>query len=188
MRPVRASLPLVAFVLAGSLVSCGGSDPSARAAKALPEVHLSITSPVDSATTRSTSVTVRGTVEPSGSAVEVLGHRAEVVGSTFTAQVDLDPGTNVIDLSATAPRRDPAMTAIRVTREMLIEIPDLGGLSPDDARTAVQRAGLRFEQHDGDSFLDKILPGSPGVCEQDPQAGKPVPRGTTVKVLVAKRC
>jgi hypothetical protein len=188
MRPVRPALPLIAALLAGSLASCGGSDPSARAAKALPQVHLTVTSPGDTATTRAATVTVRGTVEPPGASVSVLGHRAEVVGTTYTAQVALDPGANVIDLQATAPRRDPAMTAFRVTREMLIEIPDLSGLSPDDARTQVERAGLRYEEHNGDGFLDGILPGSPGVCEQDPSPGRQVTRGTTVKVLVAKRC
>jgi PASTA domain-containing protein/glucodextranase-like protein len=188
MRPARAAFPLVAALLAGSVASCGGSDAGAQAAKALPQVHLSVTAPGDTATTRAATVTVRGTVDPPGAAVSVLGRRAEVVGSRFTAQVALDPGANVIDLQATAPRRDPAMTAFRVTRELLIEIPDLSGLSPDNARKQVQGHGLRYEEHNGDGFLDGLLPGSPGVCEQDPAPGKPVTRGTTVKVLVAKRC
>jgi hypothetical protein len=188
MRRLRVSLPVVAALLAGSVASCGGSDAGSRAAKALPQVHVAVTSPVDTATTRADTVTVRGTVDPPGASVSVLGRPAEVVGSAFTAQVSLDPGANVIDLAATAPRRDPALTAIRVTREMLVDVPDLRGASPDEARAAVRGAGLRYEEHNGDGFLDGILPGSPGVCEQDPAPGKSVPRGTTVKVLVEKRC
>jgi Glucodextranase, domain B/PASTA domain len=188
MRHARVATPLLAACLAGSLVSCGGSDGSSRGTKALPQVHVRITSPSDTVTTRAATVTVRGSVDPPGAAVSVLGHRAEVVGGAFTAQVDLQPGANVIDLQATAARRDPAMTAIRVTREMLIDVPDLGGLSPDDARNQVQEAGLRYDEHNGDGFLDGLLPGSPGVCEQDPAPGKQVTRGSTVKVLVAKRC
>jgi hypothetical protein len=179
---------LLAVLLAGSLASCGGSDAGARAARARPQVRLAVTSPGDTATTRAAAVTVRGTVAPAGAAVRVLGHPAEVVGSTFTAQVSLDPGENVIDLQATAPRHDPAMTAFRVRREMLIEVPDLSGLSPDDARDRLKAAGLADDEHNGDGFLDGLLPGSPGVCEQDPAPGKSVTRGTTVKVLVAKRC
>jgi hypothetical protein len=37
-------------------------------------------------------------------------------------------------------------------------------------------------------FLEEILPGNPGVCEQEPSSGSEVLRGTTVRVLVAKRC
>jgi hypothetical protein len=187
-RPLRACAPLIAACLAGSLVSCGGSDSGSGAARGLPRVHVRIDAPADSLTTRADTVTVRGTVDPAGASVTVLGHPAEVVGSTFTAQVGLDPGANVIDLSATAARHDPALTAIRVTREMLIEVPDLGGLSPDDARSRLRAAGLGDDEHNGDGFIDGLLPGSPGVCEQDPSAGKQVRRGTTVKVLVAKRC
>src|SRR5690349_2796771 len=101
-------------LVAASLASCGGSSGAGQTAAALPEVHLRVISPTDSATTRGTSVTVRGTVEPSGATVTVLGQSAEVVGGSFTAQVDLQPGANVIDLAATAPRRGPALTAFRV--------------------------------------------------------------------------
>ena len=83
-----------------------------------------MSTPADSFTTRGTTITVKGTVQPAGASVQVLGQAAEVVGSSFTAQVDLQPGANVIDLAATAPRRDPALTAIRVIREMPVAVPD----------------------------------------------------------------
>ena len=117
-----------------------------------------------------------------------LGHSAEVIGSAFTSQVDLQPGANVIDIAATAPRRGPALTAIRVTREMPVTVPDLSGLAPEEAQPRVESLGLVYEQHDGCGLLDELLPGKPGVCEQDPSAGDDAMRGTKVRVIVAKRC
>ena len=66
MRPVRIIAPLIAASAVLVLASCGGADPSSRAAKALPQVHLRVTSPSDSLTTRGTSITVRGSVDPPG--------------------------------------------------------------------------------------------------------------------------
>jgi hypothetical protein len=170
------------------LASCGGSGGGARGSRALAPVRLVVTSPLDSQTTRDSTVTVRGTVQPAGAAVQVLGQPAEVVGTTFTAQIDLAPGANVIDLAATAPQRDPALTAVRVTRDMLITVPDLSGKSEDDARAAASALGLNLDVHDAGGLLDALLPGSPGVCDQDPVAGTQVTRGTKVQVSVAKRC
>lgn len=188
MRPARALAPLVAACAAASLASCGGSDASSRAARALPQVHVRVTSPSDLLTTRGTTVTLRGTVDPPGSDVRVLGHAAEVIGSAFTTQVDLQPGANVIDIAATAPRRGPALTAIRVTREMPVTVPDLSGLAPEEAQQRVESLGLVYEEHDGGGLLEELLPGKPGVCEQDPSAGDDAMRGTKVRVIVAKRC
>jgi hypothetical protein len=188
MRRARLAAPLLAASAALLATSCGGSDRDDRAARALPPVRMTVTAPVDSATTREPTVTVRGSVSPPGSSVRVAGHAAEVVGATFTSDVDLDPGANVIDFAATAPGRGPALTAVRVTREMPVKVPDLSGLSPDDARAQVTGLGLRLDEQDAGGLLEDILPGKPGVCEQDPGAGKEVTRGATVRVLVAKRC
>jgi hypothetical protein len=188
MRRRLLVFPVLVACAAAVLASCGGSGGSGQGTRALAPVHLVVTSPLDSQTTRESTVTVRGTVQPAGSSVDVLGKPADVVGTTFTAEVDLAPGANVIDLAATAPQRDPALTAFRVTREMLISVPDLSGKSEDDARAATRALGLGLDVHDAGGLLDALLPGSPGVCDQDPVAGAQVTRGTKVQVSVAKRC
>src|SRR2546423_8210042 len=132
MRAARLAAPLLAAGLALGAASCGsGSDGSGHA---FPPVRLTVTAPLDSETTPGSTVTVRGTVDPPDASVQVRGRPAEVLAGSFTAQVDLDPGANVIDLAATAPRRGPALTAIRVTREMPVTVPDLSGPSTPDAR------------------------------------------------------
>jgi hypothetical protein len=166
---------LAAAAVAVALAGCGSGDGE-RTARA------------DMSTTRRTYVTVRGTVDPPGAAVTVFGARAEVVGGSFSARVDLAPGANVIDVAATAPGRAPALTALRVTREMPVAVPDLSGLAPEDARAQVEALGLALQVRSAGGLLEELLPGDPGVCEQEPSAGDEVMRGTTVRVLVAKRC
>jgi hypothetical protein len=185
VRAIRAATLLLCTVAAAS---CGGSDPSSDPARALTPVRLTVIAPTDSATTRTTSVTVRGSVDPPDATVLVLGRRAGVVAGAFSAQVDLDPGTNVIDLAATAPGRGPALTAVRITREMPVAVPDLGGLTADAARKRVAAIGLTLDEKDAGGLLESILPGDPGVCEQDPGAGDAVTRGTVVHVVMSKRC
>src|SRR5689334_9454466 len=106
MRP--AAPLLLAAVLVPALAGCGSSsgDPS----RPLPPVHLTVSAPADKVTTDGSTLTVRGSVDPPNASVRVLGRRAEVVAGAFTAQVDLDPGANVIDLAATAPHHGPALT------------------------------------------------------------------------------
>jgi hypothetical protein len=187
LRARFVSLPIVACG-AALLASCGGSGDGSAAARALPQVHIQVTSPGDTTTTRGTSVTVRGVVDPAGASVSVLGRPAEVVGTSFTTQVDLQPGANVIDLAATAPQRGPALAAIRVTREMPVKVPDLSGLASDAARKRVEGLGLGYDETEGGGLFESLLPGSPGVCEQDPSAGSDAMRGTTVHVILSKRC
>ena len=188
MRRARAVTPLIAACAALALASCGGSGDATSSARALPAVHLRVTAPGDSLTTRGTSVTVRGSVDPPGASVAVLGRPAEVVGSRFTSQVDLQPGANVIDVAATAPQRGPALTAIRVTREMPVAVPDLSGMASGAARRTVEALGLVYSQTQGGGLFESILPGAPGVCEQDPPAGSDAMRGTTVRAVLSKRC
>jgi hypothetical protein len=188
MRGTRALTPLIAACMAALLASCGGSGGGSTSARALPQVHMRVTSPSDMTSTRGTSVTIRGSVDPPGASVSVLGRQAEVVGSSFTTQVDLQPGANVIDLEATAPQHGPALTAIRVTREMPVKVPDLSGLAPDAARKQVEGLGLKYAQTEGGGLFESLLPGTPGVCEQDPSAGADAMRGSTVRVIVSKRC
>ena len=105
------------------------------------------------------------------------------------AQVALDPGSNVIDVIATARGRGTAMTAFRVTREMPVEVPDLDGLRGTRARGASSpRSGRKAEVEERGGLLDDLLPGEPVVCEQDPEPGSEVRRGTTVRVEVSRGC
>lgn len=177
---------LVFACLAAAATGCGGDGE--RAQRALLPVALSVTSPTDNSVVRTETVEIRGTVEPARAAVRVLGNEAEVSGGTFTAEVQLEPGANVIDVMATARGRGPAMTAVRVTRELPVDVPDLDGLEVTEAQERVAEAGLELEVTEGGGLFDDLLPGEPAVCSQDPEAGEQVRRGTTVQVETAKSC
>jgi len=185
MRP----LPLLVFAcLAAAVAGCGGGEEP-RAQKPPRPVELDVTSPVDMATVRAASVEVRGTVSPAGASVRVLGQAATVSGGgTFSARVPLDPGNNVIDVMATARGRGPGLAAFRVTREVPVEVPDLDGLEVAAVQEKLDAVGLGVEVERGGGLLEELLPGEPAVCEQDPEPGAKVRRGTLVHVVVAKSC
>jgi Glucodextranase, domain B/PASTA domain len=183
---MRASPVLVLACLAAAAAGCGGEEPRAQRSPA--PVELDVTSPSDTAVVRTSTVEVQGSVEPAGAAVQVLGRTAEVSGGAFVAEVPLEPGANVIDVIATARGRGPAMTAIRVTREVPVAVPDLDGLEVPDAESDLAGAGLRSDVTRGGGLFDDFLPGELAVCEQDPPAGTRVRRGTIVKVTVARSC
>jgi Glucodextranase, domain B/PASTA domain len=184
---VRFSLACtcVATVIVAS--GCGGEDEP-RAAKTPPPVQLSITTPADTSSVQAESVEVRGTVAPKNAAVQVMGRDATVSDGAFSAEVSLSPGANVIDVMATARNRRAAMTAVRVGREVPVEVPDLDGLSVEEAEGRIADAGLELEVERGGGLLEDILPGEPAVCEQEPEAGTEVRRGTTVRAVAAKSC
>jgi hypothetical protein len=184
---MRSCPLLVLACLAAAAVGCGGDD-GRRAQQALVPVELDVNSPADMAVVRTETVDVRGTVEPAGATVRVLGRLAEVSGGTFTAQVSLEPGANVIDVMATARGRGPALTAFRVTRELPVKVPDLDGLEVPEAEERVADVGLELQVTEGGGLFDDLLPGEPGVCEQDPAAGAEVRRGTVVDVEVRRSC
>jgi glucodextranase-like protein/PASTA domain-containing protein len=171
-----------------TLAACGGSSKPPPA-KPQPPVAVTIDQPGDTSTVESGSVEVRGTVQPSAAQVRVLGRPATVSGGAFSVEVPLDPGANVVDVIATAPRRAPLMTAFRVTREILVTVPDLSGKGADDAQSALDSLGLKLDAKRGsDGFIDALLPGSPKVCTQKPEPGTRVHKGTTVSVVAAKGC
>jgi Glucodextranase, domain B/PASTA domain len=177
-----ALLPLCAVAVTG----CGGGGAAPRHSAA--PVRLTLSTPSDEASTRSDTLTVSGSVTPADAAVRVLGRPADVVAGSFTARVPLDPGTNVIDLAATARGHGPALAAVRVTREMPIAVPDLGHLTPDQASARLSALGLRLRTQSDGGLFEGILPGTPGVCEQRPEPGTEVRKGSAVLALVAKRC
>jgi hypothetical protein len=180
--------PFVVFAcLAAAAAGCGG-DGGERAQRVPLAVNLDVSSPSDNAVVRTDTVELRGTVEPAGASVRVLGHAAASSGGTWSASVPLEPGANVIDVMATARGRSPAMTAVRVTRELPVEVPDLDGLEVPEAEEQVQAVGLELEVTEGGGPLDDLFPGDPSVCQQDPSPGEEVRRGTTVHVEVQRLC
>lgn len=184
---MRVRSALLAAGVATTAIGCGGSDdPPVQ--RALAPVVLEVAEPPDEAVVRTDSVQVRGTVSPAGAAVRVAGRVAEVDGGAFTASVALDPGANVIDVMATARGRAASLTALRVTRELPVEVPDLTGLGMEEAEKRLDEVGLRAEFDDGGGLFDGLLPGEPAVCEQDPEAGAEVRRGTVVTATVARQC
>jgi hypothetical protein len=177
------------FVLAvGSAVvaGCGGEDrPPRQPSK---HVRLQITAPADGSTLRRGTADVRGSVSPRSSSVSVLGRPALVSDGRFTVVVPLDPGVNVIDVMATAPRRLPTLTALRVTRDVLVAVPALAGLLEDEARVRLDPLDLDIDVEHGGGLFDVLRPGDPRVCDQEPEPGTRVRRGSEVLVVLAKRC
>jgi Glucodextranase, domain B/PASTA domain len=176
--------PLSVFVLAVALAGCGKQDPPAS------PVRLSVDSPADMALSHDDSVEVRGVVSPSTARVTVDGENAHVNGGRFSKQVDLQPGTNLIDVVAGAPDgARPAMVAVRVRRQVTVAVPDLIGFTPNDAEDALAAKGLEADvQEDSGGLFDFLLPEDARVCDTDPTAGTQVDPGTTVKVFAAKSC
>ncbi len=178
--------PLIAASLAvATLGGCGGDDPPPRPQK---PVQLTIATPLDTAVVEGSRMQVRGTVSPPGARVRVQGRRARVSGGEFISSIKLAHGANVIDVAATASGRAAALTAFRVTRQERIAVPDLLGLSVDDAESEAGRLDLKVETERGGGFLDSLVPAAIAVCEQSPQPGTRVLRGTTVQLLVARSC
>jgi hypothetical protein len=184
--PMRVSV-LFAAVCLVAVAGCGGDDGE-RAQRALVPVELDIASPADMAVVQSETVEVRGSVEPAGASVRVLGKAADVSGGSWSAEVPLQPGANVIDVMASARGRAAAMTAFRVTRELPVEVPDLDGLEVPEVETRLSDVGLVPDVTERGGLIDDLLPGDPAVCEQDPEPGTEVRRGTTVRVQVSRSC
>jgi hypothetical protein len=180
--PARAGGLVLLLVLGGGWVSGCGDDPVQR------PVRLEITSPVDAAVVRDGSVEVRGHVRPRGARVLILGQRARVARGEFRAVVPLRVGSNLIDVGASASGAAPAWNALRVTREVLVKVPDLIGATEDDAVAQLEALGLSAEVEEGGSLLDALLGGDWIVCETRPSAGTGVRRGASVRVTVAKGC
>ena len=183
---MRVPTLLIVACLA-TAAGCGGDD-NERAQRPQAPVRLTVNEPNDMAVVQSDSVDVQGTVEPAGATVRVMGRPADVSGGTFRASVALDPGSNVIDVIATARGRATAMTAFRVTRELPVKVPDLDGLQVQEVEDKLSEAGLRSQVDERGGLIEELLPGEPAVCEQDPEPGTEVRRGTTVRVEVSKSC
>ena len=182
----RASV-IGAACAAALIPGCGGGGGDAPPAPR-ERVRLQVSAPADGALVRGGTVDVRGSVSPASADVAVLGRPALVTGGRFTVVVPLRPGVNIVDVAATAARRRPAFAALRVTRDVLVTVPDLEGVVEDDVQARLEPFGLKAEvERDGD-ILDVLRPGDRAVCVQDPEPGARVRRGRTVRVVVSKRC
>ena len=102
--------------------------------------------------------------------------------------VPLREGSNLIDVGASAKGATPAWDALRVTREVLVTLPDLTGATRDDAIDQLDALGLRAEVQEEGDLLDELLGGDWIVCETQPAAGSGVRRGARIELLVARGC
>ncbi len=178
MKAAVAVLAVGAFTVAG----CGGDD------KPGPPVRLKIDAPSDGTVLHRSSVEVSGRVAPAGTGVMVEGESVAVRGGRFVTTVDLDPGTNLVDVFAGRSGSVPVMVALRVRREVDVRVPELGGATPEDAEDALAAVGLQTDLDKSGGIIELLLPEDARVCDTDPGSGSLVPPGTTVTVHVAKLC
>jgi hypothetical protein len=181
-RPARACGLLLLLLLAGGCAPGCGDDTSQT------PVRLEITAPTDSTVVRDESIEVRGLVRPRGARVLVLGRPARVARGEFRAVVPLRVGSNLIDVGASARGAAPAWNALRVTREVLVTLPDLIGATRDDAIARLDELGLRADVEEEGDLLDELLGGDWIVCASSPPAGSDVRRGARIHLVVAKGC
>ena len=111
-------------------------------------------------------------------------------GGTFRAQVALEPGANVIDVIATARGRGAGDDGVpRDARDAGRRCPtSTGSRSQEVEERLVRRRAAAPTSPSAADLIEELLPGEPAVCEQDPEPGTEVRRGTTVRVEVAKSC
>ncbi len=171
------------LLLAAVLAGCGQRERTPP----LSPVRLQLTAPDDLAEVDARTITVSGTVAPAESRVLVNGVEASVRGGAFTSSVSLEGGANVIDVQASAPRHPAAFAAVRVTRIVPVPVPDVDGLTVDDATERLEALGLEVEVRKINP-IDVLLPGTVGVCGTDPGTDAKVRAGTTVTLLVQKSC
>jgi hypothetical protein len=177
---------IAVLVAVALLVAACGED--AEPPRDEPDVRLTLTGPSDGATMRSDTVEIRGSVKPARAAVQVLGRDVSVDAGEFHTEVELEPGSNLIDVAASANGRRPDFAALRVVFEERVALPDVVGRDADTAQEELEGLGLKVSTEDAGGFLDPILPGDPKVCAMEPEAGVQVLPGTEVTMHVARDC
>ncbi len=189
LASVRTNVPIAALAAAlalpAGIVGCGSERAAGGSAS---RVALTIAAPADGARVGEENVEVRGRVAPAAADVSVLGRPALVTRGEFTVVVPLQEGANVVDVVASARGRAPALTAIRITREDQVSVPDLADLPARDLEATLAPLDLTAEAQRGGGVLDGLVPRALRVCDQDPQAGAKVRRGSVVRVVVARSC
>src|SRR3954454_18593673 len=107
------------------LVGCGKTEAPS------PPVRLTLDAPADMTLLRDDQVEVHGVVSPATADVLVEGEHVDASSGRFSAQVPLQPGTNLIDVEAGAKGgARPAMVSVRVRREVTVSVPELIGFTP----------------------------------------------------------
>ncbi len=181
---MRRSVPAILLVASVALAGCGDNEPE----RPPRPVQVTVEAPGDAAVVRTDSVELRGSVRPAGADVRVAGKKADVEGTSWRVSVELEPGGNVVDVAASAENRVAAVEAVRVVREMPVAVPDVKGLTPEEAQDELAALGLSMEVEERRGLLDGLLPGELGVCDTSPEAGEPVRPDATVTARVAKVC
>lgn len=181
---MRAPTIAAAVALTALAPACGGDSEPPRQAG----VKLELSSPADGAVVRSETVEIRGAVQPRGANVKVLGREVAVDGGSFRAEVPLEPGANLIDVSAGARGRRTDFAVARVVREVRVPVPDVVGSDADTAQEQLEGLGLTVDVENAGGFLDPLLPGDPKVCDIEPEPGTQVLPGSEVILLIARDC
>jgi beta-lactam-binding protein with PASTA domain len=176
---------LALLLAAGLALGACGATPRPTTE---PRVKLKLDAPDDGGSILADRVAVRGSVTPGDAAVRVAGEDADVKDGAFAAEVALQPGGNVIDVTATSPGRRPATDAVRVVRDMRVPVPNVVGRTPEDAVTALRAAGLTSVEERGGSWIDRLLPGGIAVCATRPGAGVLLNKGSRVTLETARNC
>jgi beta-lactam-binding protein with PASTA domain len=94
----------------------------------------------------------------------------------------------LIDVIASARHARPAMTSLRITRYVLVSVPDVTGESPKDAAAAIHNAGLTPQVHNSSNPFGVLIPLRDQVCGQSPAGNAHVAPGSTVILDVGKVC
>lgn len=172
--------------MALALLGCGCGQ---RSAPPSAPVRLSLQAPTDGARIVATTATVTGDVSPHRARVLVLGHGArEDATGHFSARVALSPGTNLIDVIASAPRARPAMIALRVIRYLLVTVPDVTGRSPASAAALLRAHGLKPVLNGDSNPFSFLIPFSMQICSQSPSGGARVEPNSTVTLQLGQVC
>jgi Glucodextranase, domain B/PASTA domain len=173
-----------ATVVAICVCACGGT---ARVPAA--PVKLTFRQPTDGTRIEASAATVSGAVSPRTARVLVVGHTVKPDASgNFSTTVALAPGTNLIDVIASAAHARPAMTTLRVVRYVLVKVPDVTGESPTDAVAAIRDAGLDPQLHHSHNPFSFLVPLPQQVCNQSPSGGDHVAPHSTVTLELGKVC
>jgi hypothetical protein len=184
--PVRAVLLRSVAAATVALLACACGRTAHRPAA---PVRLTLSSPAAGARIESSEATISGVVSPHGARVLVLGQAVKPgAEGSFSATVSLVPGTNLIDVIASAPHAQPAMTALQVIRYVLVTVPDVTGASPSDAAAAIRARGLKPQLHGDSDPFSFLLPFSEQVCSQSPSGGAQVDPNSTVTIHLGKLC
>jgi glucodextranase-like protein/PASTA domain-containing protein len=169
------------------LCACGSG--TTHPPPAVAPVKLTVSSPADQTRIDSSSTTISGTVSPRTARVLVVGRLVKPdADGGFSAEVALVPGANLIDVIASARHARPAMTSLRITRYVLVSVPDVTGESPKDAAAAIHSAGLTPQIHSSGNPFGFLIPLRDQVCGQSPAGNAHVAPGSTVILDIGKVC